>query len=141
MNIFYSHHRRRGFTLIELLVVIFIIGVLSAVIFPNFTQMREKARDTERMTDVRQIQNALELHYNRHGAYPSNLNALSAFMPSGVPNDPTGGSYGYSPGGSCGVGNSVYSLSFEAENPDTFQDDTTVNVNGSTVCIEQLSSI
>ena len=131
---------RNGFTLIELLVVIFIIGLLSAIIFPRFAVMREKARDTERITDVRQIQNALEVYYNRQNRYPDRLNDLSAFMPQ-VPTDPSGGSYRYNPGGSCGGGPGLYSLSFTAENPSTFADDTTVTVLGiNTICIDLVRS-
>jgi general secretion pathway protein G len=52
----------KGFTLIELLVVIAIIGTLSALLLPNFMGARERARDTQRKSDVKQIQKALELY-------------------------------------------------------------------------------
>lgn len=51
-----------GFTLIELLVVIAIIGTLSALLLPNFMSARQKARDSNRKSDIRQIQKALELY-------------------------------------------------------------------------------
>jgi len=53
---------KKSFTLIELLVVIAIIGSLSALFLPNFMAARERARDSQRKSDLRQIQNAIELY-------------------------------------------------------------------------------
>ena len=53
---------RKGFTLLEMLVVISIIGVLAALVVPNFNVARERARDTQRKNDLKQMQKALELY-------------------------------------------------------------------------------
>ncbi|HEY3331311.1 MAG TPA: DUF1559 domain-containing protein [Capsulimonadaceae bacterium] len=45
----------RGFTLIELLVVIAIISLLTAILFPVFASAREKARQTQCASNLRQI--------------------------------------------------------------------------------------
>ena len=60
----------KGFTLIELLVVIAIIGLLSSVVLASLSAAREGARDARRLSDMNQIQTALELYYNNNNAYP-----------------------------------------------------------------------
>jgi len=95
-------HRNSGFTLIELLVVLFIIGVLTGVLLPNFMSARQRGRDAQRKQDLQQIKTALRLYYNDHQTYPP-ASAFSfgseweGYMAK-VPQDPLGGgdhSYGY----------------------------------------------
>jgi prepilin-type N-terminal cleavage/methylation domain-containing protein len=45
----------RGFSLIELLVVIAVIAVLAAILFPVFAQVRERARATVCLSNLKQI--------------------------------------------------------------------------------------
>jgi len=52
----------RGFTLIELLVVIAIIAILAALIFPVFSQAREKARQTGCVSNLRQLGTAFAMY-------------------------------------------------------------------------------
>jgi len=67
---------KKGFNLIELLVVIGIIGMLSALLVPNFMGARERARDTQRKSDLKQIQKALEMYRqdNNPPVYPTATN-------------------------------------------------------------------
>jgi general secretion pathway protein G len=60
----------KGFTLIELLVVISIIGILTVLLIANFMGTRERARDTQRKSDMRMMKTALMMYYNSCGAYP-----------------------------------------------------------------------
>ncbi len=67
---------RRGFTLIELLVVIAIIAILAAILFPVFSQVRESARTTACLSNIKQIGLA-QLQYTQdydEVIVPSNIN-------------------------------------------------------------------
>jgi len=63
----------KGFTLIELLIVIVIIGVLATLLMTNFVGVRQRGRDAQRKSDLRQIQAALELYRADVGQYPEAL--------------------------------------------------------------------
>lgn len=62
--------KQNGFTLIELLVVISIIGILSGLLFVNFSGVRERGRDAVRKNDLQQIKTALRLYYNDNQQFP-----------------------------------------------------------------------
>lgn len=85
---------RKGFTLIELLVVIAIIGVLASVVLASLNTARRKSRDTRRVADIKQIQLALEMSFDKGTAsgqeYPNTVALIVAdgFLPS-EPKDPT----------------------------------------------------
>lgn len=66
------HHTyvKHGFTLIELLVVIAIIGILTTMVTASFTAAQRRARDTARKSDLKAIQQALELYFQANGRYP-----------------------------------------------------------------------
>ncbi|MEK7631761.1 MAG: type II secretion system protein [Patescibacteria group bacterium] len=63
--------KRKGFTLIELLVVIAIIGILSAVGLIALNGAREKARDSQRKSDLGQIRTGLALYYDTYNNFPN----------------------------------------------------------------------
>ena len=68
-------YQQKGFTLIELLVVISIIGVLSTIAMTSVNAARKKARDAERLSDMSQILNALEIYRLSYGHYPYNTDS------------------------------------------------------------------
>ncbi len=66
---------KKGFTLIEILVVIAIIGILASIVLVGLGGFRARGQDARRIADTRQVQNALELYYNKCGYYPGGATA------------------------------------------------------------------
>ena len=73
MNSFFIKQKKSaaGFTLIELLVVIAIIGILASTVLASLGSARSSARDARRISDIKQLQTAMELFRNANGGlYP-----------------------------------------------------------------------
>jgi prepilin-type N-terminal cleavage/methylation domain-containing protein len=52
-------NRQKGFTLIELLIVVAIIGIIAALLIPNFLDALQKAKQKRTVADVRNIGTAM----------------------------------------------------------------------------------
>jgi prepilin-type N-terminal cleavage/methylation domain-containing protein len=63
--------KQSGFTIVELLIVIVVIGILAALVITTFTGIQQKARDTERTTDIKALHGQVEAYYAQKGSYPS----------------------------------------------------------------------
>lgn len=102
---------KKGFTLIEMLIVVAIIGILSGVVLVGLGPVQRGGRDSRRVADLRQVQNGLELYFNKCGYYPggaagagctgfsqistwtdlTNSLTQSAIGITQIPNDPSAG--------------------------------------------------
>ena len=67
----------RGFTLMELLVAAAIIGIHSSVATAMISSSQLKARDSERITQVRQLQKALSLYQIETNLFPIHTTAIT----------------------------------------------------------------
>jgi prepilin-type N-terminal cleavage/methylation domain-containing protein len=57
-------NKKKGFTLIELLVVIAIIALLLAILMPSLKKVKERAKQTICMTNLRGVGLAIQLYVN-----------------------------------------------------------------------------
>ena len=118
---------QRGFTLIEIMVVVVIIGVLGAIVVPQFMSRPDQAKVTAAHTDIQAISTALEMYRLDTFNYPSTQQGLEALVsrPSGtpvaknwnpqgylknVPIDPWGTPYQYLNPGTHSAGYDLFSL-------------------------------
>jgi len=82
-----------AFTLIEILVVIAIIGILAVLAMVSYSGSQKQARDTQRKSDLKQYQTALESYAGKNGGlFPivtgSMADVCSSYLDSSCPDDP-----------------------------------------------------
>jgi prepilin-type N-terminal cleavage/methylation domain-containing protein len=70
--------RQSGFTIVELLIVIVIIGILATLVIVTFSGVQQRARDSERKTDINAVAGQLEAFYASNGYYPPQVDFESA---------------------------------------------------------------
>jgi len=72
---------RKGFTLIEIMLVVIIIGILVALVLPNFKGRSDQARVTAAKTDIEaNLSTALDLYELDNGRYPNTQQGMAALL-------------------------------------------------------------
>jgi prepilin-type N-terminal cleavage/methylation domain-containing protein len=66
---------KKGFTLLEILLVVGIIAILAGIVIVAINPSRQIAtvRNTQRQSDIKQINSALQQYYIDHGSYPTSV--------------------------------------------------------------------
>ena len=62
--------KEKGFTIVELLIVIVVIAILAAISIVAYNGIQQRARDSQRQSDIATIAKALELYLIDNGSYP-----------------------------------------------------------------------
>jgi general secretion pathway protein G len=58
--------KKSGFTLVEILIVVVILGILAAIVIPQFTEASTEARESRLCTDLQTMRSQIELYKVQH---------------------------------------------------------------------------
>ena len=58
--------RNQGFTLVEILIVVIILGILAAIVIPQFSSASNDARESALASDLQTLRSQLELYNIQH---------------------------------------------------------------------------
>lgn len=64
-------NKQSGFTIVELLIVIVIIGILAGLVITTFVGIQQRARNSERQTDLNSVSSQLEGYFAKNSGYPT----------------------------------------------------------------------
>ncbi len=81
------YSRNTGFTLIELLVVIAIIGILAGVVLISLNSVRERARDSRRITEINSLITAIDAYIIAEGELPGGADNAGVEVSSSCSSD------------------------------------------------------
>ena len=72
---------RKGFTLIEILIVVIILGILAAIVIPQFTNASKEAKHSSLVTMVQSLRSQIALFKLQHNDYlPGSAPLNGAFV-------------------------------------------------------------
>lgn len=78
LKICYNTFMKNGFNLVEILIVMVIIGILVAIIIPNYKQSALRAKEAVLKENLFQLRDALSKYYFDKKKYPTTLSDLVA---------------------------------------------------------------
>src|SRR5436853_5883252 len=58
--------RQTGFTLVEILIVVIILGILAAIVIPQFTNASQDARESALLSQLQTLRSQIELYKLQH---------------------------------------------------------------------------
>ena len=117
--------KRNGFTLVEILIVVVILGILAAIVIPQFSSASDDAKVSTLVSDLQTIRSQIQLYKLQHNGSFVGLTADGAAFASAM----TGYTKIDGTTGTAGAAG-VYGPYLQSMPKNPFNDSATVTLNG-----------
>lgn len=92
-----TNRSNKGFTLVEILIVVVILGILAAIVIPQFSQASSEARNSSVKSNLQMVRSQIELYKIQHNDIlpgAGTLDFVAALTTQSDINGATGTDYG-----------------------------------------------
>ncbi|MEN8126302.1 MAG: prepilin-type N-terminal cleavage/methylation domain-containing protein [Planctomycetota bacterium] len=72
--------KNKGFTLVEILIVVVILGILAAIVIPQFTDASTQSKVASCLTTLKSLRSQIELYKIQHNDNPPAMATFATFM-------------------------------------------------------------
>ncbi|MGA2915090.1 MAG: prepilin-type N-terminal cleavage/methylation domain-containing protein [Sedimentisphaerales bacterium] len=72
--------KRNGFTLVEILIVVVILGILAAIVIPQFSSASEDAKLSTLLSDLQTVRSQLQLYKLQHKGVFTAITSSATFI-------------------------------------------------------------
>lgn len=81
--------KTKGFTLVEILIVVVILGILAAIVIPQFTNASTEAKESSLVSNLQAIRSQIELYKIHHNGNPPAADSLETALTGKTKSDGT----------------------------------------------------
>jgi prepilin-type N-terminal cleavage/methylation domain-containing protein len=78
-----TRHAKRAFTLIEILIVVVILGILAAIVIPQFTDASEDAAESAARSTLQTARSQIELYKFKENVAAADVDAWDPLVAAG----------------------------------------------------------
>ena len=95
-----ANRARRAFTLIEILIVVVILGILAAIVIPQFSEASDDANASAVRSTLQTVRAQVQLYNFKEGDFPDSIATMVSenyLQQDPATNAPAGYTYAYAP--------------------------------------------
>jgi len=83
-----AQRKNKGFTLVEILIVVIILGILAAIVIPQFTEASDTAKESSCKSILQTVRAQIQLYKFKEGSLPTSVDDMVPTYLQQAPTNP-----------------------------------------------------